>query len=165
MKLYITSFWAILLLVVTSCNPQKEVVSVPTPPNPPAPELSTKLMVVSFEQTACYGTCPVHKMEIFGKGFATYKGDRNVKQTGDLIGSFSPEQLQEILAKANELKFFELEKEYTASMTDLPTTIISINNGTQKHTVIAYANYPDNLKLFITYLFDVSQNTTWTSNM
>jgi hypothetical protein len=165
MKLYITSFWAIILLLVTSCNSQKEVVSVPTPPNPKTPELSSKLVVVSFEQTACYGTCPVHKMNIFGNGFATYKGGRNVKQTGDLIGNISKEKLQEILAKANELNFYELEEEYTANMTDLPTTIILINDGTKKHKVVAYANYPDNLKVFITYLFEITQNTNWSSNM
>ena len=165
MKLYITSFWAILLLLVTSCNSQKEVVSVPSPPTPSKSELSSKLMVVSFEQTACYGTCPVHKMKIFGQGFATYKGGRNVKQTGDLIGHITPEKLNEILAKAIELNFFELEAEYTANITDLPTTIISINDGTNKHTVRAYANYPDNLKAFITYLFEVTQDTKWSSNM
>ena len=164
MKLYITSFWAILLLLVTSCNPQKEVVSVPTPPSPSKSELSSKLVVVSFEQTACYGSCPVHKMNIFGQGFATYKGDRNVKQTGELIGNISIEKLNEILAKAKELKFFELDAEYTANMTDLPTTIISINDGTNKNTVVAYANYPDNLKMFIAYLFEVSQDTKWSGN-
>jgi len=164
MKLSITSLWAILILFVTGCTSQKEVVETPTPPFHPTVKLDAKTLTISFEQTACFGTCPVHKMEVFGSGYATYHGDRNVANEGEFIATLSNEQLLQIIAKANTLNFFDLKESYKAKMTDLPTTIIYINDGTRKHKVTAYGNYPDNLKAFITYLFDFSQNVKWGSN-
>jgi hypothetical protein len=168
MKFQGSFFLMVIILLFTGCKTQKEGTIVhsdsPTTTTPAQVELSKELLVISFEQTACYGTCPVHKMEIFGKGFATYHGKKHVAKTGDYIGSFTPKQLTEILTKANEIGFFEMQDEYTANMTDLPTTVIYINNGNQKKKVVAYTNYPDELKEFITYLYGISQNTTWTGN-
>lgn len=121
-------------------------------------------VVVSFEQTACFGTCPVHKMEIYGRGNAKYHGDRNVKFEGDFIANVSPKQLAEIIDKANAINFFELEAEYTAPVTDLPTSIIYIKDGNKKHQVKAYAEYPKELADYIKYLYEVSQKIDWQKN-
>lgn len=163
MRISITSVWAILVLFLSACSTQRKVVEVPTSPTPITNPLAKDQLAISFEQTACLGTCPVHKMEVFGQGYATYHGGRNVKNQGDFIASFTPEQMKSIFEKANELSFFELQDEYKANMTDLPTTIIYLNDGTQKKKVIAYYGYPDNLKEFITYLYEITEKTKWGS--
>lgn len=151
----------IILLFIVGCTSQKETAEVKSANK----KSDVNEMVISFEQTACFGSCPVHKMVIFERANATYHGDRNVKFEGDFIGSFSPKKMKEIIAKANAINFFDLEAEYTAPMTDLPTTIIYIRDGNKKHQVTAYAEYPKELGDFIAYLYEVSQNVNWSKNM
>jgi hypothetical protein len=152
----------VILLVFVGCSSQNQVTD----------SISSKTeksgvnnIIVSFEQTACYGTCPVHKMVIFERGNASYHGDRNTKFSGDYIGSISPEKLKAIMNMANEINFFALEAKYTAPMTDLPTTVIYIQNGNEKHQVTAYAEYPKELSDFIEFLFNISQEVDWHKNM
>ena len=161
MKTTISSIWVILILMITSCNTKKTTTSSTASEAKSTIETKANLPVISFEQTACFGTCPVHKMEVFADGSATYTAGRNVKLKGKFSVNLPKEQIQAIFLKANELHFFDLEKEYTAKMTDLPTTIIYINDGDKSHNVIAYTGYPENLKEFIQYLFNFTQKTEW----
>tara|TARA_R110002050_G_scaffold102774_1_gene211628 strand:+ start:75138 stop:75635 length:498 start_codon:yes stop_codon:yes gene_type:complete len=163
MKISITSVWAVLVLVLSACSFQRKVVEVKTTPTPPTLELAKDQVAISFEQTACFGTCPVHKMVIYGQGHATYHADRHTKKQGDFIAGLTPEQMIAIFKKANELSFFELEDEYTGNITDLPTTVIYLNDGTRKKKVTAYYDYPENLKEFIKYLSILTQETEWNS--
>ena len=118
-------------------------------------------VAISFEQTACYGTCPIHKMIIYKDGTSFYAAERHTKITGAFTYNFSSTEIEEILNKAKGLKFFEAEKEYTSPITDLPTTIIYMQYGSKKHKVTAYTNYPENIQLLIEYLYDVTQTTKW----
>lgn len=151
-----------VLLVFIGCTNQNEAAY--STDSKSRDTLDVNEIVVSFEQTACFGTCPVHKMEIFGNGNAKYHGDRNVKFAGDFIAHVSPKQLAEIIDRANAINFFELKAEYTAPVTDLPTSIIYIRDGKKKHQVKAYAEYPKELADFIKYLYEVSQNIDWQEN-
>ena len=152
----------LVLLVFIGCTNQNEAAYSTDSKPKNANEVNE--IVVSFEQTACFGTCPVHKMEIYGSGHAKYHGDRNVKFEGDFIALVSPKQLAEIIDKANAISFFDLKAEYTAPVTDLPTSIIYIRDGKKKHRVKAYAEYPEELANFIKYLHEVSQNIDWQKN-
>ena len=160
MKTTISSIWVILILIITSCNTTKKATTNKSETNS-AKEVTSKLPVISFEQTACFGTCPVHKMEVFADGSATYTANRNVKVKGKFSIQLSKDDMQSIFTKANELHFFDLNEEYTANMTDLPTSIIYINDGKNEQKVVAYAEYPENLKEFIQYLFKYTQNIEW----
>lgn len=123
--------------------------------------LSDTSIVISFEQTACFGTCPVHKMVIRKNGVSSYHGDRNVNKVGDFSTQVSEQQIQDIYLKAEELGFHTLKANYTAAMTDLPTTFITITSATKTHTVSAYGAYPDQLSTFIQYLFSTTQEIDW----
>jgi len=151
-----------VLLVFIGCTNQNEAAY--STDSKSRDTLDVNEIVVSFEQTACFGTCPFHKMEIFASGNAKYHGDRNVKFEGDFMAHVSPKQLAEIMDRANAINFFELKEEYTAPVTDLPTSIIYIRDGKKKHQVKAYAEYPKELADFIKYLYEVSQNIDWQEN-
>lgn len=167
MKIQFIYLWAIVFILL-GC---KSTTSIPAESNSnissknDSTEVSTdkleNYLAISFQQTACFGSCPVHKLNIFSSGYGNYHGDRNVRNKGDYRADFTKRQIQEIINKADSLNFFDLEDKYSANVTDLPTTIIYINDGKRKKKVVAYANYPANLKTLITYLYDFSQSVDW----
>jgi len=159
-----------LLLVVSltsfSCNQTKNVSEVSNEDYKESASDESDIipndsLVISFEQTGCFGTCPIHKMYIYQDGSATYTGVRHTKLTGEFSGNFSSKEIDAILSKADELSFYDSKREYTSAITDLPTTKIYIHNGNNKHQVTAYADYPESIQLMIAYLFEVSQNKDW----
>ena len=178
MKILI-SFISVAFLFLTSCSSTKpaetsskaeakskteEVVVTTTD----APKVAEKFsidgedeLVVSFQQTACFGQCPVHTMEIYSSGKAVYKGDRWVHNVGDYYAILTKSEVTAIFDKAEALSFFDLDASYKANMTDLPTTYIMINSGMRTHTLSAYGEYPDNLKLMIEYLTGLTESISW----
>ena len=151
-----------LSLSVIGCNSSKKA-SSDTEVKSEVIEADTteNLVLVSFEQTGCFGTCPVHKMVIFQDGSAFYAAERHTKLQGAFTYKFSVEETENIVNKAKELGFFEMEKEYTSPITDLPTTTIFIQLGEHAHQVIAYSSYPENTQKLIEYLYGISQSTEW----
>ena len=117
--------------------------------------------VISFEQTACYGTCPVHKLIIYSNGEAVYVASRHTELIGTFTSQFTKSEIQEIFSKANELNFYAAENEYTAPMTDLPTSILFVNDGAKSKSVSAYGEYPDSITSFINYFTQIIDSKKW----
>ena len=165
MKRVFILLW-VVSLTAFGCNQTKSVSEVPTDENTESTSSDNQVtpndsLLVSFEQSGCFGTCPIHKMYIYQNGSATYTGIRHTKLTGEFSGNFSSKEIDAIFSKAKELSFYETKKEYTSPITDLPTTKIYIHNGNNKHRVTAYADYPESIQLMIAYLFELSQSKDW----
>jgi len=86
-----------------------------------------KKLIISLEKTACFGTCPILKIEIYNNGAIVYNGIKHVKKIGTLNLEIQKKEIQKILLMAEEIDFYNLEKEYTERISDLPTTYIMIN--------------------------------------
>ena len=86
-----------------------------------------KKLTISLEKTACFGTCPILKIEIYNNGAIVYNGIKHVKKIGTLNLEIQKKEIQKILLMAEEIDFYNLEKEYTERISDLPTTYIMIN--------------------------------------
>ena len=131
----------ILLLVVSSCGSSKKS------SNPEANK-EKKELIIALERTACYGTCPIYKIEVFSDGSAMYYGERFVDNLGKYTFNVSQETINYILKKAVEIRFFEMEDKYTADITDLPKTIVFIKKDRKKKKIIDYYGAPKTLKEF-----------------
>jgi len=86
-----------------------------------------KKLIISLEKTACFGTCPILKIEIYNNGAIVYNGIKHVKKIGTFNLKIQKKEIQKILLMAEEIDFYNLEKEYTERISDLPTTYIMIN--------------------------------------
>ena len=86
-----------------------------------------KKLIISLEKTACFGTCPILKIEIYNNGTIVYNGIKHVKKIGIYNLQIEKEEIQKILSKAEKIGFYKLKKEYTERISDLPTTYIMIN--------------------------------------
>lgn len=99
-------------------------------------------LIISLQRTACFGTCPIYKIEIYTDGSGIYTGTRFVKNIGVSKFQLSKTDVNKILEFANKIGFSKMKNEYSEPITDLPTTYITINRKTIKD----YTGAPEELK-------------------
>ena len=99
-------------------------------------------LIISLQRTACFGTCPIYKIEIFSDGSGIYTGTRFVENIGATKFSLSKTQLNLILTRAETIGFTNMKEEYSAPISDLPTTFIQIKDKKIKD----YTGAPKTLK-------------------
>jgi hypothetical protein len=93
---------------------------------------------ITLERTECFGFCPVYKLTITADGSVVFEGRRFVKQEGVTIKSaITREQLKQLMAEFDRVKFFSLEDDYSeirlSCPTDQPSAFTSIRiNGKSK---------------------------------
>jgi hypothetical protein len=85
-------------------------------------------LIICLQRTACFGTCPIYKIEIYTDGSGTYTGTRFVENIGVSEFQLSKSDVNNILEYANKIGFSKLNDEYSEAITDLPTTFIQIKD-------------------------------------
>ena len=85
-------------------------------------------LIISLQRTACFGTCPIYKIEIFSDGNGIYTGKRFVENIGVTKFSLSETQMNLILTQAEAIGFTNMKEEYSEPISDLPTTFIQIKD-------------------------------------
>ena len=135
----------ILLVVLMACGSSKKSTESKD-------RKEKKELIISLERTACYGTCPIYRMEIFSDGSAFYHGERFVNNIGNFEFTVTKETINYILKKAEEIGFFEMEDKYTANISDLPKTITFIKSEKATKKIIDYHDAPKILKEFESFV-------------
>jgi hypothetical protein len=109
--------------------------------------------VLVFQRTPCHGTCPIYTATIFRNGRVAYHGERFVPVLGAQELRLDPATVTAMLTEARRINFNELAPSYTANVSDLPSTIITVYQpGQPRHQVTAEANIPAPLQQYIDYL-------------
>ena len=95
-------------------------------------------LLITLERTACFGACPMYTLTIYQDGSVEYAGTDFVTVKGDQTGKITPEQVQELVEAFKNADYFNLQNEYTAPVTDLPTTITSFTFEGNTKTIRNY---------------------------
>ena len=114
----------VLLFSLSSCSTHKDLFDNSF-------QLSSekdKELIISLQRTACFGTCPIYKIEIFSDGSGIYTGTRFVENIGVTKFSLSEMQMNLILTQAEAIGFTNMKEEYSEPISDLPTTFIQIKD-------------------------------------
>ncbi len=127
------SIGLIIILISLSCSSEREIIN------------DIKDVVITLERTVCFGTCPAYFLRIKGDGSVFYEGRDFVKVKGEVESTISREDLKKLVDAFYEIDYFSLEDEYTANVTDLPTTITSISIGDRSKRVVNYYGAPEKL--------------------
>ena len=85
-------------------------------------------LIISLQRTACFGTCPIYKIEIYSDGSGTYTGTRFVENIGSSKFQLSKTAVKTILSEAETIGFANMKEEYSEPISDLPTTFIQIKD-------------------------------------
>lgn len=95
-------------------------------------------LVITLERTACFGTCPIYSLTVYGDGRVEYDGEMFVAVEGRQSATISPEQVQALVTTLEEADYFNLSDDYSAPATDLPSTITSVTLGGKTKTINHY---------------------------
>lgn len=106
-------------------------------------------LVIEFEKTMCYGTCPVYKAKIYDSGRLEYEGLHFVKIVGHHNYTIPFDVVRSMLQKAKDIGFFEMKDKYDSIITDIPATIITIHHKGEKKRIYARHKVPDKLWKFL----------------
>ena len=99
-------------------------------------------LIICLQRTACFGTCPIYKIEIYSDGSGTYTGTRFVENIGSSKFQLSKTAVKTILSEAETIGFANMKEEYSEPISDLPTTFIQIKDKKIKD----YTGAPKTLK-------------------
>ena len=99
-------------------------------------------LIISLQRTACFGTCPIYKIDIYTDGSGTYTGTRFVENIGVSKFQLVKSDVNKILEYAKKIGFSKLKDDYSEPITDLPTTYITIKDKKIKD----YTGAPKTLK-------------------
>jgi len=90
-----------------------------------------------------------------------YEGRNFVAVTGRQTSSISQEQVRELVKAFYETDYFSLKNEYSAQVTDLPTTTTSITVDGRFKQVINYYGAPEQLMELENKIDDISSSEKW----
>ena len=93
---------------------------------------------IRLNRTPCFGYCPDYTVTISGDGAVHYVGRRFVNVTGEQHAQISPAEVQALLARFDAIGFDDLQSEYRAEVTDLPTTTITLTRNGRTKSVLDY---------------------------
>jgi hypothetical protein len=101
---------------------------------------------VELTRTECFGKCPSFTLSISGDGNCRFTGKKNVDKIGNFSLQISREKVAEIADAINACDFWSLDKEYTANITDLPTTYLSVKLDGRAKSIRDYYGAPESLR-------------------
>jgi Domain of unknown function (DUF6438) len=118
---------------------------------------------MALERTACFGECPIYRVEVRGDGSVVYEGKQYVALAGrheatipidqviSLVNAFLKARFFDALADYDDIVVASLEPDhslglYTGHMSDAPSTILEFELGERSKRVRLYQNYPIELE-------------------
>lgn len=120
-------------LMLAACSPTPSAES-----NALSPVRDISSLRLSLIRTSCFGPCPEYGLEIRGDGTVTYCGVLFVKEKGSRSGKITRKKMRQLLDSFEATNFFHLNEAYVASMTDLPTHLVSISYDGRTKSVFDY---------------------------
>lgn len=146
---------------VRTLNPAQPIkISIPKLRFPEIPDRGDSLFA-SIERTPCYGRCPTYSISIYKSGYVIYEGIRFVDRLGTYSTRISEKKIQNIINKANEIGYFELEEIYDSPVTDLPSTITYLSVNGQIKRIKDRVRGPEVLKEYEKYFDNVFEDMEW----
>jgi hypothetical protein len=102
-----------------------------------------KDVVITFERTSCYGSCPAYKLTIYGDGRVEYEGANNVKLKDKKEGRLQAAEVRNLVSEFDKANYSGI-KSYTEDncsctlCTDMPTAITEFRAKGMSHRVEHY---------------------------
>ncbi|MBF9220127.1 DUF6438 domain-containing protein [Hymenobacter ruricola] len=130
----------------------KKVSKSPAAPAKPAKPAVADGPVITFERTACFGTCPSYTLQVFADGRVAYEGRRFVPQVGKKELRMSAAAVADLLQRAREAHFEQFQPRYTQNTSDLPSVILAVRQADgQLKAVWVEEGEPENVRELVTY--------------
>jgi len=113
-------------------------------------------LVITLERTRCFGTCPAYTVSIDAKGHVTYQGKDFVRVKERATATIPVTEVAALLVTIERIGFDDLRASYTqicradgtacSTVTDLPTTFVSVTRAGRTKRVEDYVGAPEALR-------------------
>ncbi|MFN0241648.1 MAG: DUF6438 domain-containing protein [Planctomycetota bacterium] len=91
---------------------------------------------IIVQRSACYGDCPSYRLAIRGDGSVDYFGGMHVAVKGDANWTIARDSVEYLLARMEQVGFWQLRDAYYVGVTDIASTTITLRIGDRTKTVI-----------------------------
>lgn len=131
----------------------------------PMPVVEPEEIHIALERTACFGTCPVYKVDVYGDGRVIYQGTAFVNVLGKHAYTVPPETVAHLVdtLRANDL--WSLRPVYESSITDQPHQFLTLELGREVHRISDYAGemvgMPASVSNFEEEVDNVARSRMW----
>ncbi len=118
-------------------------------------------VLITMDRSVCFGTCPDYSLEIYGNGTVKYEGHNFVAVTGRKTATIAQEDVRELVKHFYNINYFSLEDEYTAGVSDLPTTTTSIRIDGRFKQIVDYYGAPEELRQLEDKIDEIANSEVW----
>lgn len=107
-------------------------------------------LLLLFQKTPCYGSCPAYNASFYSDGSIRYEGFRHVPVQDTLWLQLSKEQLSLVKESLESIDYPSLESTYNSPYTDLPSTYLTFyQEGKEMKCIKHQQNGPEKLRKLI----------------
>ena len=122
----------------------------------------SKDVFLRFERTLCFGQCPSYIVIIYNSGKVSYEGKEWAPRQGMYTAQLSPDILEAIMNKAQEVDFFGFDDSYdNEHVTDLPSVITTLTTGQKFKTTVNRYQGPETLRTLERFIDDQLKDVKW----
>ena len=122
MRITLTLGWVLLFGCQSSPEVKKDTAAVQSPE-----------VLVSLERGACFGRCPIYRVEVRSDGAVHFKGERNVKVTEPVDVKLEPAELARLIARFEQSGFAGWKDFTHHQVTDQATVVLTFKGKTVQH--------------------------------
>jgi hypothetical protein len=97
---------------------------------------------ITLERSACFGACPVYTLTIDADGSVTFDGREHVRVKGHRTWRIPADAVSALAREMEQAGFFDMKNRYTAPVTDLPTTLVTLASNGRTKRISDYAGAP-----------------------
>lgn len=109
--------------------------------------------IIVFRKTPCFGTCPHYEASIYADGRVSYEGYKYAPVEGKRELKMPIATINNILVAAKAARFTELQENYAAGVSDLPSTVLILSPaGGPSKTVAVEGQAPVELRNLLSYV-------------
>jgi len=139
-----------------------------TPHEPFPANIDLTTLSITLQRTACYGSCPIYTVTLFGDGRVQYEGETFVQAKGKRSSHITPAQVQALLEDFRRADFFSALPQYVAGVTDMPSENITFHYNGKTRGVDLYApgmaGAPDSIANLPTLIDETAGTAKWIGN-
>jgi hypothetical protein len=100
-----------------------------------ADSIPAREVQITLERSACYGRCPVYRVEIDGTGKVVYEGRGFVKINGQQQDTVPARDVQALAREIEQSGYFGFRDNFPPDATDHPTVVTNVRIGTQSKRI------------------------------
>lgn len=142
-------FLLFAILLSTSCNCRKMANKAP------------ERTFISIERTACFGTCPIDVYTLYLNGHQRYEGRKFTDLTGEFTANITAQKSCKLFKEFGKMEWQRYDSVYRSLYSDLPTTIIRYQQGSQQISIELGGEQPDALDSLVAKLSALRDAQIW----